>query len=63
MGRNSGVAVADGKGVAVNVSVEVGAGSVEVVIRGAEVDIGAIVLPQLVSNKPTTVKSTTISLI
>jgi len=55
---NSGVAVADGTGVGVNVLVEVGAGTVEVAIRGGEVGMGAGVLPQPVTNKPTTVKST-----
>ena len=60
---NSGVAVADGTGVAVTVSVEVGAGIVEVAIRGGEVGMGAVVLPQPVTEKPTTVRSTNIFLI
>ena len=55
--------MADGTGVSVDVSVEVGAGIVEVAIRGGEVGIGVGVLPQPVTNKPATVKSTTISLI
>ena len=57
MGSNSGVAVADGIGVAVDVGVEVGAGIVEVALRGGEVRIGAGVLPQPVTNQPITVKS------
>ena len=60
---NSGVAVADGRGVAVNVSVGVRAAIVEVSIRGGEVGIGAGVQAQPVTNKPTTVKSTNIFLI
>ena len=50
--------MADGTGVGVNVRVEVGAGIVEVTVRGGEVGMGAVVLPQPVTNKPTTVKST-----
>lgn len=60
---NSGVAVADGTGVAVTVRVEVGAGIVEVAVRGGEVAIGAVVLPHPVTNKLSTVKSTNIFLI
>ena len=58
MGCSSGVAVADGTGVSVNVSVEVAAGIVEVAIRGGEVGMGVGVLPQPVTNKLITVKST-----
>ena len=58
MGSNSGVAVADGIIVAVTVSVEVGAGIVEVASGGGEVGIGAGGLPQPVTNKPAIVKRT-----
>ena len=52
--------MADGAGVAVNVGLEVGAGIVEVAIRGGEVDIGAGVFAQPVTNKPMTDKNTNI---
>ena len=63
MGRNSGVAVADGTGVAVEISVAVASGIVEVVAIGGEVGTGAGVLPQPVTNKSAIVKRTSKSLI
>lgn len=57
IGSNSRVAVADGTGVAVNVSVEVGAGIVEVVAGGGEVGVGGVP-PQPVTNKLTIAKRT-----
>ena len=49
---NSGVAVADGTEVAVDVSVAVAAGIVEVATGSGEVGTGAGLLPQPVTNKP-----------
>lgn len=64
MGRNSGVVVADGTGVAVELSVAVALGIVEVVVIGGEVvGTGAGVLPQPVNNKTAIVKRTSKSLI
>ena len=55
---NSGVAVADGTGVAVTVGVEVAERIVGVALEGGEVGTGAGGLPQPVTNKLTTAKRT-----
>jgi len=63
MGSNSGVALAVGTGVAVNVGVKVDAEIVEEAMGRGEASIGACVPPQPVTNKPTNAKSTNIFLI
>lgn len=60
---NSGVAVADGTEVAVDVSVAVAAGIVEVATGSGEVGTGAGLLPQPVTNKPAIVNHTSKTLI